>query len=182
MDDTQPSRGLKALTLAEGENLWLVRRNWESMASFVTSYHPLFSPSRRVPSPTLPCVKVLPSKLSPLLSYSFSLFIGLLILVISLYKGWGRGVLMLPLSCLSKQTPEDSETTSLSSSPSSISSYSLCAGLGGLGFLETTYLTYLKLTNSDAFCPVGGGTCSDVLNSDYATVFGIQLFFAHAYQ
>lgn len=58
---------------------------------------------------------------------------------------------------------------------SSISSYSWCAGFGGLGFLETTYLTYLKLSNSDAFCPVGGGTCGDVLNSDYASVFGVPL-------
>lgn len=48
----------------------------------------------------------------------------------------------------------------------------LRAGLGGLGLLETGYLTYLKLTNSEAFCPVGGGSCSDVLNSDYSSIFG----------
>ncbi|KAH7690148.1 Thioredoxin-like protein [Dioscorea alata] len=51
----------------------------------------------------------------------------------------------------------------------------LRAGLGGLGLLETGYLTYLKLTNSEAFCPVGGGSCSDVLNSDYSSIFGIPL-------
>lgn len=98
--------------------------------------------------------------------------------MIFLNKGWaGRGVLMLPVKCLSKQTP-DSETPSPASpsSSSSISAYNWCAGIGGLGFLETTYLTYLKVTNSDAFCPIGGGSCSDVLNSDYAAVFGIPLF------
>lgn len=50
--------------------------------------------------------------------------------------------------------------------------YSWFTGLGGIGMLDTAYLTYLKLTGSDAFCPVGGGTCGDVLNSDYAVVFG----------
>ncbi|ESW29954.1 hypothetical protein PHAVU_002G112700 [Phaseolus vulgaris] len=53
--------------------------------------------------------------------------------------------------------------------------HKLIAGAAGFGFLETSYLTYLKLTGYDAFCPVGGGTCSDVLNSDYAIVFGIPL-------
>lgn len=53
-----------------------------------------------------------------------------------------------------------------------ISTYSWCAGLGALGFLETGYLTYLKLTNTEVFCPIGGGSCSDVLNSDYSVVFG----------
>ncbi|RZC30233.1 Thiol-disulfide oxidoreductase LTO1 isoform A [Glycine soja] len=43
------------------------------------------------------------------------------------------------------------------------------------GFLETLYLTYLKLTGADAFCPVGGGSCSKILDSDYAVVFGIPL-------
>jgi uncharacterized membrane protein len=41
--------------------------------------------------------------------------------------------------------------------------------------LDTAYLTYLKVTGSDAFCPIGGGTCGDVLNSDYAVVFGVPL-------
>ena len=53
--------------------------------------------------------------------------------------------------------------------------HKLIAGAAGFGFFETSYLTYLKLTGYDAFCPVGGGTCSDVLNSDYAIVFGIPL-------
>ncbi|KAI4327802.1 hypothetical protein L6164_020220 [Bauhinia variegata] len=32
--------------------------------------------------------------------------------------------------------------------------------LEGRGFLETVYLTFLKLTNSEALCPIGGGNCS----------------------
>ncbi|XP_003558888.1 thiol-disulfide oxidoreductase LTO1 isoform X2 [Brachypodium distachyon] len=49
------------------------------------------------------------------------------------------------------------------------------AGVAGLGFLETSYLSYLKLTGSEAFCPVGGGGCGDVLDSDYSVIFGIPL-------
>ncbi|XP_062102722.1 thiol-disulfide oxidoreductase LTO1 [Humulus lupulus] len=96
----------------------------------------------------------------------------------------GRRTLLLPLRCSSPPT-QDSEpepdTTSSSSSSSSLSSsssprdlsYNLYAGLGAVGFVETTYLTYLKLTNSSVFCPIGGGSCSDILNSDYAQVFGV---------
>ncbi|KAG4403675.1 hypothetical protein GLYMA_01G161400v4 [Glycine max] len=43
-------------------------------------------------------------------------------------------------------------------------------------FLETLYLTYLKLTGADAFCPVGGGSCSKILDSDYAVVFAFLSF------
>jgi uncharacterized membrane protein len=68
--------------------------------------------------------------------------------------------------------PSPSNSASLLSS-SSVSTYNWCAGLGGVGFLETAYLTFLKLTNSDAFCPIGGGNCGDVLSSDYAVVFGM---------
>ncbi|RID50936.1 hypothetical protein BRARA_H01632, partial [Brassica rapa] len=77
--------------------------------------------------------------------------------------------------------PEDAvdSAPSLSSSTSSSTSevfinsprYNWFTVLGGIGMLDTAYLTYLKLTGSDAFCPVGGGTCGDVLNSDYALVF-----------
>ncbi|PON82681.1 Vitamin K epoxide reductase [Trema orientale] len=118
---------------------------------------------------------------------------------------WGRGrrSLLLPLKCSTSPPTQDAEpepntTSSSSSSPSSPSSpssssssspsssssssssprdwaYNLCAGLGGIGFLETTYLTYLKLTDSNAFCPIGGGSCSDILNSDYALIFGVPL-------
>ncbi|KAG8065061.1 hypothetical protein GUJ93_ZPchr0004g38970 [Zizania palustris] len=49
------------------------------------------------------------------------------------------------------------------------------AGVAGLGFLETSYLNYLKLTGSEAFCPVAGGGCGNVLESDYSIVFGIPL-------
>jgi hypothetical protein len=53
-----------------------------------------------------------------------------------------------------------------------ISTRTWSAGVAGLGFLETGYLTYLKLTGSEAFCPVSGGSCGDVLKSDYSEVFG----------
>lgn len=56
-----------------------------------------------------------------------------------------------------------------------IPTYGLCAGLGAVGFVETSYLTFIKLTGGDAICPVGGGSCGDVLNSDYAVIFGIPL-------
>lgn len=68
----------------------------------------------------------------------------------------------------------DSDSTQ-KGSLSGISSYTLSAGLAGLGLLETGYLSYVKLTNSNAFCPIGGGNCGDVLNSDYSLVFGNYL-------
>ncbi|XP_058185178.1 thiol-disulfide oxidoreductase LTO1 [Rhododendron vialii] len=101
---------------------------------------------------------------------------------------WGRRVLIqLRVKCLtepSRDLEAEAETRSSSSSSSPLSSssdssgistYSWCAGLGGIGLVETSYLTYLKLTNSDAFCPIGGGTCGDILNSDYASVYGVPL-------
>lgn len=72
---------------------------------------------------------------------------------------------LLPLKCSSSSSDQETATDW---------TYNLLAGIAGTGFLETSYLTYLKLTGSDAFCPVGGGTCSDILNSDYALVFGIH--------
>ncbi|XWS42202.1 hypothetical protein CRYUN_Cryun17cG0147900 [Craigia yunnanensis] len=94
--------------------------------------------------------------------------------------------LVLPLKCLSSRPSQDSEseaetTSSPSSSsssislPSSNSTYNWRAGLGAIGLVETAYLTYLKLSDSDAFCPLGGGSCGDVLNSDYAVIFGVPL-------
>lgn len=83
---------------------------------------------------------------------------------------------MLRVKCSlrpNRDTELEAEQSSFSSS--SISTYSWCAGLGSLGFLETAYLTYLKLSNTDAFCPIGGGNCGDILNSDYALVFGVPL-------
>ncbi|KAG8662849.1 thiol-disulfide oxidoreductase LTO1 isoform X2 [Manihot esculenta] len=98
------------------------------------------------------------------------------------FKGWCRGLRVKCMSSGANQDAEsESETTTSSSPPypslssSSISTYNWCAALGGTGFLETVYLTYLKLTDSDAFCPLGGGSCGDVLNSDYAIVFGVPL-------
>ncbi|XP_076882057.1 thiol-disulfide oxidoreductase LTO1-like [Bidens hawaiensis] len=82
-----------------------------------------------------------------------------------------RRQVLLRVKCLNEPSGDDSGP----SIATGISSYSWCAGLGGLGFLETSYLTYLKLTGSDAFCPVGGGSCGDILNSSYAAVFGIPL-------
>jgi uncharacterized membrane protein len=60
-----------------------------------------------------------------------------------------------------------------------ISTSTWSAGVAGLGFLETGYLTYLKLTGSEAFCPISGGGCGDILESDYSVVFGnlLELFF-----
>ncbi|XP_020248381.1 thiol-disulfide oxidoreductase LTO1-like [Asparagus officinalis] len=76
----------------------------------------------------------------------------------------------------SDPSPEpDPEAPLKGSSLLGISTNSWCAGLGTLGFLETGYLSYLKLTNSEAFCAVGGGSCRDVLNSDYSSVFGVPL-------
>ncbi|XP_009611851.1 thiol-disulfide oxidoreductase LTO1 [Nicotiana tomentosiformis] len=95
-----------------------------------------------------------------------------------------RRLLFLRVSCSSRKV-EDAETESESeskvvlsntSADTSISAYNWCAALGGVGFLETSYLTYLKLTNSEAFCPVGdGSSCSNILNSSYSAVFGVPL-------
>lgn len=92
-------------------------------------------------------------------------------------SGWGRRTLQLPVICSASEPNQNAESEpepepEMSSSSSDLT-YKLCAGLGGIGFLETTYLTFLKLTNSDAFCPTGsGGSCGDILNSDYAVVLG----------
>ncbi|GKV44144.1 hypothetical protein SLEP1_g51356 [Rubroshorea leprosula] len=90
-----------------------------------------------------------------------------------------RRVSVFPVKCSSWRPSQDAdseaETTSSSSISLSSSTYKWCAGIGAVGFLETAYLTYLKLSNSDVFCPVGGGSCGDVLNSDNAAVFGVPL-------
>lgn len=98
--------------------------------------------------------------------------------------------MLVQVNCVSersKQTaePDPEMAPSPSDSPSSssvvgdedadISAYKWIAALGGIGFLETAYLTYLKLTNSDAFCPTGGGSCTTILTSDYSSVFGVPL-------
>ncbi|CAH2076591.1 unnamed protein product, partial [Thlaspi arvense] len=96
----------------------------------------------------------------------------------------GRRFPVVTVKCSSSEPENDGDSApSLSSSASSSTSeaatnssaYNWYTGLGGIGMLDTAYLTYLKLTGSDAFCPVGGGTCGDVLNSDYAVVFGLPL-------
>lgn len=90
--------------------------------------------------------------------------------------------------CAEPSSPEQEPPTSpsptprktVAASPSSllgISTSTWSAGIAGLGFLETGYLTYLKLTGSEAFCPVSGAGCGDVLESDYSVVFGnLSLF------
>ncbi|KAG9441816.1 hypothetical protein H6P81_017670 [Aristolochia fimbriata] len=85
-----------------------------------------------------------------------------------------RRAALFPVKC-SSSPKVDSEDRTKSSPPAGISTFTLSAGLGAVGLAETGYLTYLKLTNSAAFCPVGGGKCSDVLNSDYAVIFGVPL-------
>ncbi|XP_071708561.1 thiol-disulfide oxidoreductase LTO1-like [Rutidosis leptorrhynchoides] len=95
-----------------------------------------------------------------------------------LHKGNGR-LVVLRIKCLNEQSRDvvesESTTSPSSSSSSGISPYTWSAAIGGLGFFETSYLSYSKLTGSDAFCPVGGGSCTDILNSNYALVYGIPL-------
>ncbi|XP_020596540.1 thiol-disulfide oxidoreductase LTO1 isoform X2 [Phalaenopsis equestris] len=85
--------------------------------------------------------------------------------------------LLVSLRCWCGPSPKlnsDSETSDKSFSLG-MSKSSWCAALGAVGFLETAYLTYLKLSNSEAFCAIGGGGCNDVLNSEYSYVFGVPL-------
>ncbi|KAK9676381.1 hypothetical protein RND81_11G073400 [Saponaria officinalis] len=88
-----------------------------------------------------------------------------------------KGSVLLPLKCIPEpEKSEHAEKVPTSSPPEGdISTYRWCAVFGGLGLVETSYLTYLKLSDSEPFCPIGGGSCSDVLTSDYAVVLGIPL-------
>ncbi|XP_047311274.1 thiol-disulfide oxidoreductase LTO1 [Impatiens glandulifera] len=104
-------------------------------------------------------------------------------------SGWSRRVLMLRVNCSTEPDASESDSSSdpsesssslfpsSSSSPSSMntSAYSWISAIGGIGLLNTGYLSYLKLTDSDAFCPIGGGSCGDILNSAYAAIFGVPL-------
>ncbi|QZZ21377.1 vitamin K epoxide reductase family protein [Leptothermofonsia sichuanensis E412] len=49
----------------------------------------------------------------------------------------------------------------------------LIGAIAILGAIITAYLTFARLTNTDAACPTEG--CSQVLASSYATVFGLPL-------
>lgn len=89
--------------------------------------------------------------------------------------------MLLKVSCglegSKRAAKSESKTTSYSSAAIDendglISAYRWCAALGGFGFLETAYLTLSKLTDSDALCPIGEGSCNAILNSDFASVFG----------
>ncbi|KAI4996415.1 hypothetical protein ZWY2020_051221 [Hordeum vulgare] len=84
--------------------------------------------------------------------------------------------------CAEPPSPEQQETSAPPPPPPAppsslwgVSTSVWTAGVAGLGLLETGYLSYLKLTGSEAFCPVAGGGCGDVLDSDYSVVFGIPL-------
>ncbi|KAL8476539.1 hypothetical protein ACS0TY_029007 [Phlomoides rotata] len=94
----------------------------------------------------------------------------------------GQRLVMLKVKCElegSKGTVRsECRTAASSSSPgddSSISTYKWCAALGSIGFLETAYLTCLKLTDSDVFCPMGEGSCNTILTSDFSSIFGVPL-------
>ncbi|XP_057804760.1 thiol-disulfide oxidoreductase LTO1-like isoform X1 [Salvia miltiorrhiza] len=104
----------------------------------------------------------------------------------------GLGHVLVTVNCVSERSKQAAEPepeiapSPSSESPSSssvagadndadISAYKWIVALGGIGLLETAYLTYLKLTGSDAFCPTGGGSCTTILTSDYSSVFGVPL-------
>lgn len=70
------------------------------------------------------------------------------------------------------RTTSSSPSFDIAGDDRSISTNGWCAALGSIGFLETAYLTYLKLTDSDVFCPVGEGSRNTILTSDLS-IFGI---------
>ncbi|KAL3838872.1 hypothetical protein ACJIZ3_023463 [Penstemon smallii] len=105
---------------------------------------------------------------------------------------WKQKLLLLRLNCVSKSSKSsvESESDTASSSPplfepsspsidddrgTDLAAYNWCAALGGVGFLETAYLSYLKFTDTDAFCPTGGASCTTILTSGYSYVFGFPL-------
>ncbi|MEA5538641.1 vitamin K epoxide reductase family protein [Limnoraphis robusta Tam1] len=49
----------------------------------------------------------------------------------------------------------------------------LSAAIASIGAVETAYLTWVKLTGNSAACPTQG--CEQVLNSPYASIFGLPL-------
>lgn len=51
----------------------------------------------------------------------------------------------------------------------------LMGAIALLGLGLTSYLTWTKLTGQTLLCPSSGTGCQDVLNSSYATVFGLPL-------
>ena len=100
-----------------------------------------------------------------------------------LMQRWPHGCRKRHISfrSLSSQNGGDSEESegvedSSSSLSSSSSAYGAMTGLATLGFLETAYLTYVKISGGFISCPIGGGSCNDVLQSDYSVVFGKSLY------
>jgi uncharacterized membrane protein/glutaredoxin len=49
----------------------------------------------------------------------------------------------------------------------------ISAAIASIGAVETAYLTWVKLTGNSAACPTQG--CEQVLNSPYASIFGLPL-------
>jgi uncharacterized membrane protein/glutaredoxin len=49
----------------------------------------------------------------------------------------------------------------------------ISAAIASIGAVETAYLTWVKLTGNSAACPTQG--CDQVLNSPYASIFGLPL-------
>ncbi|GLJ49975.1 hypothetical protein SUGI_1062890 [Cryptomeria japonica] len=84
---------------------------------------------------------------------------------------------------LSTERPEESEAAKQLQNDMEENSgvnawYGWGAGLALLGLIETSYLTYMKVAGNDIYCPTDGGSCGDVLNSSYASVFGLPLSLA----
>ncbi|RWW03208.1 hypothetical protein GW17_00033646 [Ensete ventricosum] len=112
-----------------------------------------------------------PCSLSLGLSFSISRSGGLLFVVYTRIV-MQRAVRVWRIRCRAEPSSQGEPEPPLEPSLWGIPTSTWSAGLGALGFLETGYLTYLKFSGAEAFCPVGGASCSDVLNSDYSSVFG----------
>ena len=171
-----------ALTFAHGDHLCSPRHLLPPFPDSLTRPHyglPVLAHKGRIPSPPFPLGLPLPSVISPdlqgdlwlanspaLSSFVFSIFV----------QRTAR------FRCCAEPSSQEQDTAAApptlppakesTSSLLGISTSTWSAGVAGLGFLETGYLTYLKLTGSEAFCPISGGGCGDVLDSDYSAIFG----------
>lgn len=52
-------------------------------------------------------------------------------------------------------------------------SYRAIAGLAAAGLADSAYLTAVKLLHLTPACPLTGGGCGGILNSEYSTLFGV---------
>ncbi|KAL7104084.1 hypothetical protein ACP275_08G222300 [Erythranthe tilingii] len=100
---------------------------------------------------------------------------------------WGQRFELLKLNCKSEECnlcedsvrslqPPSSSSVITGEDDWSISSNRWCAALGGIGFLETAYLTYLQITDSDAFFPTEWGSSTTILTSAYIPLFGMAAY------